>query len=98
MSCGNPHQTACAEVLALVYVYMDGEIDESHRVEVWTHLQECPPCSQEYEVETRLKARIGQSCGCEPSPAHLRARIVSQIRSISITYRGSGLDPGGQQG
>ena len=87
MSCGNPHATACAEVLALVYVYIDGEIDETHRVEVWTHLQECPPCSSEYEAEVRLKARVGESCRCEPPPMHLRARIMTEIQRISITYR-----------
>jgi len=87
MSCGNPHPTACAEVLALVYVYIDGEIDESHRVEVWTHLLECSPCSSEYEAETRMKARVGSSCGCEPPPAGLRMRIMTEIQRISVSYR-----------
>jgi anti-sigma factor (TIGR02949 family) len=87
MSCGNPHATACAEVLAFVYVYIDEEIDETHRVEVWTHLQECPPCSREYEAEVRLKARVGQCCRMQPAPVELRSRIVSEIQRISISYR-----------
>ncbi len=90
MSCGNPHATACAEVLALVYVYIDGEIDEAHRVEVWTHLQECSPCSSEYEAETRMKARVSASCGCEEPPAALRMRIMTEIQRISVSYRVEG--------
>ncbi|MSV75086.1 MAG: mycothiol system anti-sigma-R factor, partial [Actinobacteria bacterium] len=34
MSCGNPHATPCTEVLSLLYVYIDEEIDEVHRIEV----------------------------------------------------------------
>ena len=43
MSCGNHHDVPCVEVLSLMWVYIDNEIDDSHRVEVTVHLQECPP-------------------------------------------------------
>jgi mycothiol system anti-sigma-R factor len=69
---------------------IDGEIDEAHRVEVSTHLQECPPCSGEYEAETRMKARVGASCGCEEPPAALRMRIMTEIQRISATDRVEG--------
>ena len=87
MSCGHPHATACTEVLALVYVYIDNEMDETHRLEVHAHLQECDPCAVEYAAEEQLKARVGQSCRCDAPPIALRARIVSEIQRISITYR-----------
>ena len=28
MSCGNPHETPCSEVLDMVYTYLDGEMDK----------------------------------------------------------------------
>jgi mycothiol system anti-sigma-R factor len=89
MSCGNPHATECHEVLALVYVYIDDEIDEGHRVEVTAHLTECPPCSQEYAAERLMKARVCSSCGCEDAPTELRTRIVTEIQRITVTYRSS---------
>ena len=87
MGCGDPHRTPCAEVRAFVYVYLDGEIDETHRVEVWAHLQECHPCAQEYSAEELLKERVGRSCRCDATPVHLRTRIISEIQRISVTYR-----------
>ncbi len=84
MSCGNPHETACTEVLSLVYVYIDDEIDEVRRVQVTTHLQECPPCVTQFRIEERIRERVKRACGCEPT-AEVRARIITQFRSI--TYR-----------
>ena len=31
MSCGNPHDVPCSEVIEQVYLYLDGEIDEAGR-------------------------------------------------------------------
>ena len=30
MSCGNPHETPCSELLDAVYTYLDGEMDQVH--------------------------------------------------------------------
>jgi mycothiol system anti-sigma-R factor len=87
MSCGNPHETPCTEVLSLVYVFIDGEIDAPHQVEVTAHLLKCPPCGEEYAVERKLKERVRQACECETIPDEVRMRIVAEIRQVSITYR-----------
>jgi hypothetical protein len=34
-----------------------------------------------------MKARVGSSCGCEPPPAGLRMRIMTEIQRISVSYR-----------
>lgn len=88
MSCGNPHATPCAEVRALVYVYLDGEIDEHHRVEIVTHLQECPPCEGVYVRERVVKDRVRQACCGGDVPDTLRVRIVTTIRQISLGQPG----------
>lgn len=87
MSCGNPHATPCTEVLSLIYVYIDDEIDEVHRIEVTTHLGECPPCVESYTVERRFKARLRDACLAEHVPDQVRSRIMAQIQQVSITYR-----------
>lgn len=86
MSCGNPHATPCTEVRALVYVFLDGEIDEVHRVEVTTHLQECPPCERIFTRELVIKTRVRDACG-EAAPDVLRTRVIASIQRISIAYR-----------
>ncbi len=38
MSCGNPHETPCHEVLDAVYTYLDGEMDKASYAQVKVHL------------------------------------------------------------
>ena len=38
MSCGKPHETPCSDVLARVYDYLDGEIDDDSVGHIRQHL------------------------------------------------------------
>jgi mycothiol system anti-sigma-R factor len=87
MSCGNPHETDCREVLDLVYGFLDGEVDDDDRARIAQHLDECGPCLRQYGLEQAVKALVHRSCGCEAAPDHLRIQIVTRIRQVSITYR-----------
>ena len=44
MSCGNPHDTPCAEALELLSAYLDGEMTEADQRRLRQHYDECPPC------------------------------------------------------
>ena len=90
MSCGNPHATDCAEVLALVYGFLDGEVDDTERARIAQHLDECSPCLRQYGLEQAVKSLVHRSCACAQAPDRLRIQIVTRIRQISITYRSSG--------
>lgn len=90
MSCGDPHEKDCSEVLALVYGFLDGEIDDASRAGIAQHLDECGPCLQQYGLEQAVKALVHRSCGCTAAPEALRVQIVTRIRQISITYRTEG--------
>jgi mycothiol system anti-sigma-R factor len=90
MSCGNPHETDCSEVLALVYGFLDGEVDETDRARIAQHLDECTPCLRQYGLEQAVKSLVNRSCGCEHAPERLRVQIVTRIRQVSITYRSTG--------
>ncbi|MGI9196595.1 MAG: mycothiol system anti-sigma-R factor [Candidatus Nanopelagicales bacterium] len=87
MSCGSPHATPCAEVLSWVYDFLDGEIDERSRALVVAHLDECPPCLQQYSLEKAVKALVHRSCCQESAPAELRVRVIARIQEIRVTYR-----------
>jgi mycothiol system anti-sigma-R factor len=76
MSCGNPHETPCTEVLDRVYGYLDGELDD---------LDECGPCLREYGLEEAVKRVLQKHCGCDPAPAELRAKILVRIREVRTT-------------
>jgi len=84
VSCGNPHETDCREVLNRVFEFLDGEMT-SHDVDrIRQHLDECSPCLKEYDLDEALKALVRRSCGCESAPQTLRARILVQISEVRI--------------
>jgi mycothiol system anti-sigma-R factor len=82
MSCGDHHETSCEEVLARVYTYLDGELDQGGSGEVRQHLDECGPCLREYDLEDAVKKLVGKSCGCEPVPDDLRSKVLGRIEEI----------------
>jgi mycothiol system anti-sigma-R factor len=87
VSCGKPHEQDCSEVLALVYGFLDGEIDDASRDGIAKHLDECGPCLRQYGLEQAVKALVHRSCGCEHAPETLRVQIVTRIRQVTVTYR-----------
>lgn len=84
MSCGNPHDTDCREVLDRVFEYLDGEMTEHDVAKIRQHLHECSPCLSEYDLDEALKALVRRSCGCESAPEDLRARIMVKITQVRL--------------
>ncbi|MER7366722.1 mycothiol system anti-sigma-R factor [Nonomuraea wenchangensis] len=82
MSCGNPHDTDCREVLDKVYAYLDGELTEHDVVEIRVHLDECSPCLKEYDLDKAVKALVAKHCGCDPVPADLRSKVLDRIAQV----------------
>jgi mycothiol system anti-sigma-R factor len=83
MSCGDPHETPCSEVLDLVYLYLDGEADTHDREHVRIHLDECAPCLRKYGLEQAVKALVARSCA-ETAPIDLRDRVLLKIQQVRI--------------
>lgn len=75
----------CRAVVEQIYAYLDGELDERDVVRLKQHLEECPPCVTEYERDQLLKALVRRSCACEQAPEKLRAQILTQITTVSVT-------------
>lgn len=84
MSCGDPHETDCSEVLAEVWLFLDHECDEERRVLLAQHLDECGPCLQQYGIEEKLKALLATKCGGEHAPSGLKHRLREQIRCAML--------------
>jgi mycothiol system anti-sigma-R factor len=82
MSCGEPHETDCDDVLNQVFEYLDGELTENDVAKIQQHLDECSPCLREHDLDQALKALVRRSC-TERAPDELRARILTQITEIT---------------
>jgi mycothiol system anti-sigma-R factor len=82
MSCGNPHETPCTEVLDRVYGYIDGELGDLDCAKIKQHLDECGPCLREYGLEEAVKKLVAKHCGRDPAPAALRAKVLVRISEV----------------
>ena len=83
MSCGEPHETPCSEVLEKVYLYLDGEVGSHDEEHVRIHLDECAPCLRKYGLEQAVKALVARSC-TELAPTELKDRVLMRIQQVRI--------------
>jgi mycothiol system anti-sigma-R factor len=82
MSCGNPHEVPCTQVLDAVYTYLDGEMSFDDCARIRQHLDECGPCLREFGLEEAVKRLVGKHCGCDPVPEGLRSKVLGKIREV----------------
>lgn len=83
MSCGNPHETDCSEVLAEVYLYLDGELTDDERSHIRTHLDECGPCLRMYGLEQEVKVLVARCCA-DRAPEGLRDRVLLRLCQVRV--------------
>ena len=83
MSCGEPHETDCGEVLAEVFLYLDGEMTADRRETIRRHLDECAPCLRKFGIEQEVKKLVARSCRDE-APVGLREKVLLTLREVVI--------------
>lgn len=86
MSC-DADDADCAQALARVYEYLDGELSPADLERIREHIDDCGPCLQQYDLDIALKALVRRSCQ-ESAPADLRERIMVKITEIRIDIGG----------
>jgi mycothiol system anti-sigma-R factor len=84
MSCGEPHETACQDVLAEVWLFLDNECDRERRLTLQQHLDECGSCLERFGIEEHLKELLQRKCGGEHAPTELRDRLRTSIRDTVL--------------
>ena len=82
MSC-DAEDADCAQALARVYEYLDGELSPSDLDRIREHIDDCSPCLKQYDLDIALKALVRRSCQ-ESAPADLRERIMVKITEIQV--------------
>jgi mycothiol system anti-sigma-R factor len=73
--------SGCEHAVEYVYQYIDDEMTLTRRSRVTMHLKRCSKCTDAFEFERKLRAKI-ESCGkSQPPPElfdHLRALIQQE--------------------
>jgi mycothiol system anti-sigma-R factor len=95
MSCGDAYESECRQALENLYVAIDNELAGADIETIERHLAECAPCLSEYDVERIIKKLVARSCH-EQAPDPLRARVITSIRTLSVTVTGESTERGGR--
>lgn len=82
MSCGNPHETDCSEILDHLYEFLDREMPEGESARFQVHFDECSPCFEMYGLEQAVKRLVKRCCGHEDVPVGLRSKVMARIQLI----------------
>ncbi|HEX5496348.1 MAG TPA: mycothiol system anti-sigma-R factor [Mycobacteriales bacterium] len=84
MSCGEPHDTDCSDVLEAVFLYLDDECDETQHQVIRQHLDECSPCLRKFGIEQDVKALVARKCGGDVAPVYLRERLRARLADAVV--------------
>ena len=64
-----------------LYEYLDGALSHKDIVEIQEHLDGCPECSEEHDLECVIRSVVKRSC-TEAAPETLKASILDRISQI----------------
>lgn len=64
-----------------LYEYLDGALSHADLVEIKDHLEDCPECAQEHDLECLIRSVVKRSC-TEVAPAKLKSSILDRISQI----------------
>lgn len=79
----------CSEVLAEVYLLLDHECTGQHEAELRKHLEDCPPCLEEYGISDQIKQILARKCGGDHAPDQLKERLRATIRKTVVERSGT---------
>jgi mycothiol system anti-sigma-R factor len=67
----------CGRVHAIVWQYLDHEIDGMSCAQLEAHLADCPGCLRAVEFDRRFKEKL-RRCADDPLPSADRIRVVME--------------------
>ena len=77
----------CDEALAEIYLLLDHECSPEHEQLLRKHIDDCPPCLEEYGIDDQLKQLLARKCGGDHAPDELKSKLQASIRK-TVADRG----------
>ncbi|HEY8294754.1 MAG TPA: mycothiol system anti-sigma-R factor [Micrococcaceae bacterium] len=68
--------------ISRIYEYLDGALSREDLTEIKAHLDHCPDCAQEHDLECVIRSVVRRSCK-EAAPENLKAAILDRIHSAN---------------
>ena len=79
-------RASCDQIIRLAWEYLDDELDEEPRRQVWRHLRDCPPCRAYFHFERAFLRAVGDREGAASDTAALLRKVMDALRAEG--YRG----------
>ncbi|ALE06626.1 anti-sigma factor [Arthrobacter sp. ERGS1:01] len=64
--------------IARIYEYLDGALSKADLTDIKAHLDGCPDCAHEYDLECVIRTVVKRSCK-EAAPETLKAAILARL-------------------
>ncbi len=78
----------CNEALAEIFLLLDRECSPERDAALRRHIEECPPCLEEYGIDEQIKLLLHRKCGGEHAPEELKRKLLSSIRHTVVQRHG----------
>ncbi|WP_410645641.1 mycothiol system anti-sigma-R factor [Amycolatopsis sp. lyj-346] len=85
---GASDKVRCEEALHDIYLLLDRECSPERDAALRAHIEDCPPCLEEYGIDEHIKQLLARKCGGDHAPAELKSRLRASIRQTVATRGG----------
>lgn len=82
------HSAECRKVLAQLYEYIDGELDEASRAAIREHLELCRPCLSRFEFEQLFHEYVKRQAPRPSCSEDFKNRLSARLRQERDTLGG----------
>lgn len=81
----------CSEVREYLFAFLDNELDAPPSIEIQLHIEQCPVCAREVEIERAIKERLVQATRPQsleiPLSAHKLKRMIEKDQASGMPHR-----------
>lgn len=74
-----PDMATCEEALAVIYEFLDGELDGLSRDRIKAHFDVCGKCYPRLRFEESFRSAVQRASAGEAPPPDLRARLLEVL-------------------
>ena len=75
---------SCDDALAILWDYLDGELNPERTAAMRAHLEACQPCLKHHEFERAFLDAVATARTSDPAPFSLRSRVAGMLRAQGL--------------
>ncbi|HEV8263525.1 MAG TPA: mycothiol system anti-sigma-R factor [Gemmatimonadales bacterium] len=69
----------CRECVEHLYEFLDREVTPELERDIRVHLEECPPCGEQFDFEELFLKFLRARCSSQGAPPELKRRILREL-------------------